>query len=439
MFRRVKKVLVAVSGGPDSVACMLTLREFGLSEGFEVEACHFDHQLRPESKNDLEYVRSLCAEIGVECVSGEGDVAGVARQQKRGVEEVAREMRYQFLAFVAEKQQADCIATGHTSDDQAETVLMRIVRGSGIRGIRGMLPVSPVPGSEAQRLIRPLLTTPREATERICAEWNVVPVADVSNADVRFTRNRVRLETLRALREVNPSVNDALVGLGESARAAFEPVERRSFEVQPRERGPVGAIFATQPLAGLPAEALGLVLEREASFYHLRPEVNRTRFENARAMLAKGTGSVRFGEVALEASCGVTRLGPVLETVEPFEPAILNVPGSTRAGPWRVDVRTDPLESTPEAPAVAIGSADVAGALRARPLRPGDRMLIRGLERKVSDLLGNEKVPAWERVGMVAVGDSKGVVAIFGATRSFARDAAEADLWIKLSAIQPPR
>ena len=151
MFRRVQKVLVALSGGADSTACLLILKEAGRDLGFEVVACHFDHQLRESSKDEMEAVRQLCDVVDVECITGEGDVGGVATQMKRGIEEMAREMRYQFLAFVAEKVGADCIATGHTADDQAETILMRIVRGSGVRGIRGMLPVAEVPGSEAQR------------------------------------------------------------------------------------------------------------------------------------------------------------------------------------------------------------------------------------------------------------------------------------------------
>jgi tRNA(Ile)-lysidine synthase len=439
MFRRLRKVLVAVSGGPDSLATLLVLRELGTQLGFEVEACHFDHQLRPDSVADLEAVRAMCESLEVECLTGEGDVRSVATQQKRGIEETARMMRYQFLAFVAGKREADCIATGHTADDQAETVLMRIVRGSGVRGIRGMLPVSDVPGAEAQRLIRPLLETRRAATEQICAEFGLTPLQDPSNADPQFTRNRVRNETLAALRALNPDVHRALIGLSESAREAFEPTERRSFDVQPRERGPVGAIFEAAKFAALPAEALGLVIERECSFYHLQPETNRTRVRNLQSALAAHSGLVRFGDAAVEVSSGRVRIGPFLEPVEPFEPAVLDVPGSTRAGPWRADVRTDPLDATPDAPVCAIDQAATKGLLRIRPLARGERIRWHGLERKVSDLFINEKIPAWERAGVVAVADSVGPVALFGATRTFVRDGDEPGLWIRLSAIPQPK
>jgi len=437
MFRRVQKVLVALSGGADSTACLLILKEAGRDLGFEVVACHFDHQLRESSKDEMEAVRQLCDAVDVECITGEGDVGGVATQMKRGIEEMAREMRYQFLAFVAEKVGADCIATGHTADDQAETILMRIVRGSGVRGIRGMLPVAEVPGSEAQRLIRPLIDSSRAETEAICAEFGIVPLDDPSNTDVRFTRNAIRLQVLPALEAVNPSVRSALIGLGESAREAFEPIERRSYEVQPVERGPVGTIFPIEKFDGVPTEALGLVIEREAMFFHLQPETNRTRLVNLRDVLASGTGSVLFGDAEIEASCGWVRIGPPLDAVVPFAPSLLDVPGITRAGPWRVEVALDELADRSEAPVVAFDSRTCSGALRVRPLEPGDRIERHGMERKVSDLLINEKVPAWERVGMVAVADGKGVVALFGAKHNFVRDGGDPDRWVRVSAISP--
>ena len=127
---------------------------------------------------------------------------------------------------MAEKEQADAVATGHTADDQVETVLMRIIRGSGVRGIRGMLPVTEVPGGGAQRLVRPLLELHRGDTLAICQESGIAPLHDPSNDDPRFTRNHVRHETLAALRAVNPDVGDALLGLAASAREVFEGVEK---------------------------------------------------------------------------------------------------------------------------------------------------------------------------------------------------------------------
>jgi tRNA(Ile)-lysidine synthase len=438
LFRGTSRVLAAVSGGPDSVALLLILLELREQFGFEVVVCHFDHQLRPSSAEDLAFVRALCERLGVECFTAEGDVRGVARDQRKGIEETARRMRYQFLAFVAGKERADCIATGHTADDQAETVLMRIIRGSGVRGIRGMLPVSGVPGSEAQRLVRPILGLRRDETHAICAEAGIEPLVDASNEDVLFARNRVRRETLPALRAFNPSIESALIGLAESAREVFAGVERQALGLAPLERGPAGAIFPLDRVVALASEALTLLVEREASFYGLLTEVNRTRVQNLRSVLLRGAGQVRFGGCAVEVSSGKVRIGPPLLEVEGFASRVLNVPGVTVAGPWRITVTTDPLPVTPGTLAAAVDTSRVRGALRARPLVAGDRMDYHGMIRKVSDVLSNAKVPAWERLGMVALADSSLVVALFRSTGAIAGPVTGDDvLYVSIARLVP--
>ncbi len=324
-------------------------------------------------------------------------------------------MRYQFLAFVAENERADCIVTGHTADDQAETVLLRVIRGSGVRGVRGMLPAAPVPGASAHRLIRPLLVVRRDQTVAICAEAGIAPLSDPTNADIAHARNHVRHQLLPALRTLNPSVDRSLLGLAESARDVFSEIERQSFAAQPTARLPHGAIFELAVLGSLHNEALTLVLEREAAFFSLEPDVNRTRVHNLLTVLRSGSGRVRFGDTMVEVSCGRARVGPLLAPPHQFEPRILNVPGVTVAGSWRVEVATNPIERAPGAFCAAIEASRLRGALRVRPLRPGDRMLFRGIVRNVADILTNEKVPAWDRPGLVAVADASGVVAVIGA------------------------
>ncbi|HEX6030649.1 MAG TPA: tRNA lysidine(34) synthetase TilS, partial [Tepidiformaceae bacterium] len=323
MFRGSRKVLAAVSGGTDSVALLLVLLRLRERFGFELAASHFDHKLRPDSHDDMEWVRNLCKTLDVPCFTGEGDVSEAAREHHGGIEDAARRMRYGFLAFVAGKEGADAVATGHTADDQAETVLMRIVRGTGIRGLRGMLPVGDVPGGGAQRLVRPLLELHRTDTETICREAGIEPVEDPSNLDLGYARNRIRHETLPSLRAVNPEVDAALLGLAASAREVFEGVEKQSFTVQPVERLPIGAIFEAAKLAALPNEAATLVIEREAAFFKREPEVNRTRVENLRRVLGSGSGEVTFGDIVVEVSCGHARVGPPLLEGEPFPERVL--------------------------------------------------------------------------------------------------------------------
>lgn len=438
MFRRVHRVMVAFSGGPDSLACLLLMRELGQQQGFEVVAAHFDHQLRPESAADLERARAICTDLGLSCVTGEGDVGAVAAQQHMGIEETARRMRYQFLAFAAGKEGADCLVTGHTADDQAETVLMHIIRGAGIRGLRGMAPVGEIPGAQAQRLVRPLLVLRRSETAAICAEAGIVPIEDASNADPRYTRNRLRLQTLPALREINPSVERALLNLADSARQTFADVERQSLEIRPLQRGPVGTLFDLADVRSLPAEALTLVIEREASFSKIDPAISRVRIENLRNVLNRGAGLIHMGQCIIEVSCGRVRIGPAIEQPATFEPKIIDIPGATVANPWRVDVALKAFDETPNARVFTLAPGSYRGLLRIRPPQDGDRIRYHGMRRRVSDLFINRKIPRWERLGVIAIADADGVVALIGAFGILADPVADLDsaLHIRITAAQ---
>ena len=429
LFRRRDAVMVAVSGGPDSLACLLILMQLRERFGFTLEAAHFDHQLTDGSEPTLAFVRAFCEARAVECYTGEGDVRAMARQQRMGIEEAARVMRYQFLGFVAAQKRIGAIATGHTADDQAETVLMRVLRGTGVRGLRGMLPEAPVPASPAQRLLRPLLCLSREETQAFCTAAGVTPLSDASNADTAILRNRLRIETIPALAAINPSVKDALTGLAARARDLFGDVERASFAVQPLARTPVGAVFARPPRAGLQAEALILVVEREASFFSRKPELNRTRVRDLQRVLKSGSGFVAFGEIVVEASSGKVRIGPPLEPGG-FEGRVLDVPGATLVGQWRVDIATRPFSAGAGASLASLDGTTLRGALRARPLQPGDRMRYHRIERKVSDVLANAKLPAWERAGALAIADAASVRAVFTAGGTFEEDIGpEGDPW----------
>ena len=436
IFRGVSHLVVAVSGGPDSVAALLTLNALREQHAFSLAVAHFDHQLRPDSGDDLAFVRDLCEQLGVKCLTGEGDVASAAAEGGRGIEETARLLRYQFLAFAAERERAEAVATGHTTDDQAETVLQRIVRGSGVRGIRGMLPESPLPGAPAIRLVRPLLPLTRSDTVAICEAEGVVPREDPTNATLGPLRNRIRHEVLPGLRALNPSVDEALIGLAESARELFTDVERAADLAQPEDRGFGGSVFALDDLRALPNEALSLVVEREAAFLKLEVEVNRTQLRNLGDVIAAGEGAVALGEVEAEASSGSLRVGRPAEPVEPFDPVVLNVPGATLAGGWRIEVATAPFPAGDGVPVAADGRD---GALRARPLEPGDRIVRNGIERKVSTALKNERIPLWRRRTLVAIAGRARVAAVLGEGVAIGADAGASDdaLYVRAVSVAP--
>ncbi len=216
-----RSVLVAVSGGTDSMTALDAMQAIGAEGGPRVIACHFNHQMRgAESDMDEDYVRSAAESRGLTYIGDSADVATYAKDHRLSVEDAARRLRYGFLGRVAHSENAQAAITGHTLDDQAETVLLHIVRGSGLAGVRGMRLVSHTPkrwGGGSLTIIRPLLTLRREDTEQYCRDRGIVPRTDTSNRSTTFARNRLRLNVMPELEAINPRVADAITRLSDTA------------------------------------------------------------------------------------------------------------------------------------------------------------------------------------------------------------------------------
>jgi tRNA(Ile)-lysidine synthase len=198
MFPTAGLVLSAVSGGADSVCLLAALFLLSARYGFTVAAVHFNHRLRgEESDRDALFVERFCRERNIECFTGCGDVAAYAKQNGLGIEEAAREMRYAFFHKTAEKTNAARIATAHTADDNAETVIFHLARGTGLRGLTGIPPVRGI-------LIRPMLCVTRNEVVKFLAERSLAYVEDSSNSSDVYTRNKIRHHVIPVLREINP-------------------------------------------------------------------------------------------------------------------------------------------------------------------------------------------------------------------------------------------
>ncbi len=198
------RVLCALSGGADSMCLLHSLCRLRDELDIEVTAAHYNHSLRgAESDRDEAFVKEQCHLLGVALTVGRGDVAAQAKRTGRGLEETAREMRYAFLQQTAREMDAQVIATAHNANDNAETVLMHLIRGTGLRGLTG---IAPVRGN----IIRPLLTTTRSEIEACLAARGVPFVEDSTNADERYTRNRIRHSVLPVLEEICPGTLERL-------------------------------------------------------------------------------------------------------------------------------------------------------------------------------------------------------------------------------------
>jgi tRNA(Ile)-lysidine synthase len=227
---RGERVTVAVSGGADSTALLLALEELlkaGLLE-IEVSAAHLDHGLRGESgREDALWVSELARSLGFECVVGRASVGERARDERDNLEQAARRARYEFLAVEARRAGARAVLSAHTLDDQAETVLLRLLRGSGADGLGGMAAARGLEEGGEVCLRRPLLGWARRAdTEGYCRERGVEFRADAMNEDERFARVRVRRRLVPLLETFNPRAVEALARAAELLREDSAVLER---------------------------------------------------------------------------------------------------------------------------------------------------------------------------------------------------------------------
>jgi tRNA(Ile)-lysidine synthase len=220
------KLLVAVSGGPDSTALLLILARLARVSRVPLHTAYCDHGLRPPEAiaRERAFLEKLCDSLNIPFTSGSVDVSARRRRDHLSTEDAARRERYAFLARTAAEVGASFVATGHTASDQAETVLLRLIRGSGVHGLAGIGAKSrwPDPAAAPFILVRPLLRVTRLETQAYCAAADVEPLADETNASSEFTRNRVRNELMPLLESFNPRVEEALVRLAENARTEGE-------------------------------------------------------------------------------------------------------------------------------------------------------------------------------------------------------------------------
>jgi len=209
-------LLVCVSGGADSMCLLEVMRYISYERGFSIAVAHYNHELRgEESDRDETFVMDICEEHGIPFYSGRGDVTGHAKKNGLSIEEAARNMRYEFFFKTAKKISAERIATAHTLDDNAETMLINLIRGAGANGMSGIPPVR-------DTVIRPLLGISREEILKFIAEREILYVEDSSNRLSIYTRNKVRNSMIPIIKEINPRFNEAASSAAQLFRADEE-------------------------------------------------------------------------------------------------------------------------------------------------------------------------------------------------------------------------
>ena len=441
LIARGTRVLAAASGGSDSVALVLILRALADAGELTVSGvAHFNHQLRPSADDDERFTASLAQRLGLPFFADREDVAARARRQRRSLEDAARTARHHFFERARVASGADLIALGHTRDDQAETVLLRLTRGAGLRGLGGMHPKNGA-------IVRPLLACRRHELRACLAEQSEPFVEDESNEDVSIPRNRVRAELLPLLEaRFNPAIVDVLADQAEISRDTWAWVSAKESELDARsvrrstaaDGAPVCEIDVAEltaaPLALRRALLWRLMSElaapRPVAFGHVAHairlmEERRDRQLDLPGQRVQRIGSaiVLSGRVAGEAG----RRAPEERSNSFRFP--LSIPGEVvlPAGGWAVSA-----EAGTGAPARNPAAKDVVqvrfdrcqGSLAVRNRRPGDRFRPVGLDgqKKLQDYFVDRKVDRKERdnVPLVVDGADRIVwVAGFGIDEAF--------------------
>jgi tRNA(Ile)-lysidine synthase len=418
-------ILVGVSGGPDSMTLLHVLHELSRSAGFSVHAAHFDHGLRgATSAAEAGAVAETAARWGLPCVlerARDGAIDGLGH----GLQAAARAARYEFLGRIADAVGAQWIATAHTADDQAETVVMRWLRGAGPAALAGMPAIR-------GRVIRPLLGVTRAEIEAYVAEHGLAPARDPSNHDPRFLRARVRQDLMPALRAINPRAAETM-----ARSAALLAEDAAWLDGQARAaldglRGPSGSGGVELDASRL--EALPAVIRRRVIRFALEGfgvRVDRVAAERIDAVSSgcavRRSGSLTLGQgVSAEFSAGWVRLAREVRRPEPPRAALID--GECRPSGWDVVVR---LQRAPSFHArgplgpwrAAFDTERLPGMLELRSWRAGDRIHPEGMSgsKRVHDVFVDAKVPRWRRVAvpLVVSGDEVLWVVGFGRDRRY--------------------
>lgn len=422
MFSPGDKVLVAVSGGPDSIAMLHALHTCSAELGITLHAAHLNHGIRGEESNlDQAFVYNLANSLKLPITVGNADVPALRLEMRVGEEEAARIARLKFFLDTATELDMNKVAIGHTADDRAESVLLNVIRGCGVDGLGSIRPVN-------GNIVRPLIEATRADIERYIAE-NALPYRiDESNADITYARNRVRHELIPMLeREFNPEVRNALVRLAGIASAQSDFIEglaESALHEVAYGKGLDAGLFLSLPEAiqfqAIRSEILRLKGDlHDVTFEQVERVIEALHSEND-FTITLPSGEV-FATRRRNSLCVWRREPP--PAVEPFNCPLL-IPGVTHIPTvgmtLKCDVIENPIPGRLPADEAIIDADCVVGTLRVRSARPGDRIVPLGMagSKKLQDVFVDKKVPKRERARAAVVVDDEKALWVAGVVAS---------------------
>ena len=402
-------LIVSVSGGADSVCLLHILMKYQQELNVKLHIAHLDHQLRgTESERDAKYVSDLSIILGIPATIESRDVTAYRDQKGCSLEEAAREVRYNYLAEVARNENAGYILVGHTRNDQVETILMHILRGTGIAGLCGLQPKSKLQiGDDVKHLniIRPLLDSSRKETESYCQQYNLDPRIDSSNLSLDFLRNRIRHELLPELKNYNPAIEQALLRLADIAAGDISFIEEQASLLWSEVANMTGnAVYLDKHRI----TALSVAMQRQlfrTALYNLAGTLKDIEAEHIEAMMAflkKPAGKKLYLPYGIRLTTEYDRLILTAgQTVPcPFPPLedtfYITIPGETLLPGWRVitaivDKRVD---TTDNGFSANLDLDKTGDRLLIRQRKPGDRFQPLGMsqQKKLQDFMVDARI-----------------------------------------------
>ena len=376
LFSPGDSVTCAVSGGADSVALLFGLYLLRDEIGFQLGAAHFNHHLRgEESDRDEAFVRELCDRYEIPLTVGHGEI----HPGKKGLEAAARDARYAFLRSIPGK-----IATAHTADDNAETVLMHLVRGTGLKGLGGIAPKN-------GNVIRPMLNVTRQDVEDFCEEWCLPYITDSSNEGDAFLRNRLRHHVMPLLKQENPQLSENVSAMALRLRQDEEYLAETAASV------PVDVEQLRNMHPAVRSRALESFLKRSGV---REPEAPHIAQAEALVFTDKPSAFARFpGGVIIARNYGTLEVSAEAEAPEPMT---LERPGTYLWGDYRITLGNEGLEIYPK------------GSITVRSRLSGDTIRLSGGTKSLKKLFIDRKIPAARRDRIPVICDEAGILAVYG-------------------------
>lgn len=433
------QLLVGVSGGPDSICLLHLLSRYG--QAYDLPApvvAHLDHQLRGEvARADAAFVQSLAQAWGLRAIVESQDVAQLALEQQLSIEAAGRQARYLFFWRAARSVGANKVAVGHQADDQAETVLMHFLRGTGLKGLRGMLPSLsladlPLPPAQtvelrpdsAPRLIRPMLELTRQEIERYCQIHRLPTRQDATNQQTDYFRNRLRHEVLPFLRNYNPNLDQMLSRTAKLIAAEVEVVEQQLDRVWSgllRAESPQRLEFHRSTWLALPLALKRAVLRRaveqlqgdalDLGFEHIEAALEVIAGGRVRARVTLPGGlliQLAYDTFSLEQAHAQRVQPPETPWLDERERVPLTIPGQTLLphDDWQLVAELLPRERVPNQSLTQaqgweayLDAASLGPESYLRPRQAGDRFQPFGMSglKKVKAFMIDQKIPAAQR------------------------------------------